>query len=178
MSQESLWRTLDRSRHFIIPGSVAPPPGALAIRCLSGDEISADDTWLLRFEVSEREARDWARSELGDALGELRGEIDARLSDARNALEAARHAPVSDDTDITPDAVPALLALVGKLPRAMLDSLSGKEDQVLKARESLAIIQQRLRAAGIDVGDKLEGFPDRLAGLREDFERRRKERPD
>ena len=170
---EALWRTIDCSRNFLIPASVSPPLGNLTIRSLTGDELSADESWLRRFEVSEQEAREWAKRELGDALGELKGEIDAGLADARVALEAARLAPVAEDTDITPDAVPALMALVRKLPRAILDSLSASDDQVVQAKEELAKIQQRLRAAGIDVGEKLEQFPDRLASLRADAERRK-----
>ena len=176
--QECLWRTFDRSRNFIIPASVTPPVGSLTIRSLTGDERSADEAWLRRFEVFGHEARDWAKNEVGDALDGLKGETDAKLAEARAALDRMRHAPVDDDTDITPDAFPALLSLIGKLPRAIVDSLSGDEDHVAKARESLARIQQRLSAAGIDVGEKLEGFPDRLAGLREDFDRQRKSRRD
>jgi hypothetical protein len=68
------------------------------------------------------------------------------------------------------------MALVRKLPRAILNSLSASEDDVRGAKEDLATIQERLRAAGIDVGDKLEQFPERLAGLRSDAERRKSER--
>jgi hypothetical protein len=177
-SLESLWRNLDRSRHFIIPGAVNPLPGTLTIRSLTGEQISADETWLRRFEVSEAEARAWAKEELGDALNEVKDGVDAKLAAARARLDALRQTPVDEDTDVTADAVPALLAFVGKLPRAILDSLSGDENQIAKARESLAKIQQRLSAAGIDVGDKLEGFPERLAGLRDDYDRQRKSRND
>jgi hypothetical protein len=176
--QECLWRTTDHSRQFIVPASVSPPSGALTIRSLIGDEISADETWLRRFEVSVAEARAGAKVELGDALDEVKGEVDTKLAAARARLDALRHAPVDEDTDVTADAVPALLAFVGKLPRAILDSLSGDENQIAKARESLAKIQQRLSAAGIDVGDKLEGFPERLAGLRDDYDRERNSRQD
>jgi hypothetical protein len=105
--EEKLWRTTDRSHHFLIPGSVRPPAGTLTIRSLTGEELTADESWLRRFEVSEQEARKWAKNELGEALGEMKSEIDAGLADARAALEALRHAPVAEDTDITPDAVPA-----------------------------------------------------------------------
>ena len=178
MSVEQIWRTVDHSRHFIIPASVMPPSGDLTIRSLTGGELCADESWLRRFEVAEAEARTWAKGELGHALDEVKDEVDAKLAAARARLDALRHAPVDEDTDVTADAVPALLAFVGKLPRAILDSLSGDEDQVAKARESLAKIQQRLSAAGIDVGDKLEGFPERLAGLRDDYDLQRKSRND
>ena len=134
--KETLWRTSDRSRNFIIPDSTTRPPGTLTIRSLGGVQISADEGWLRRFEISDQEARDWAQRELGAALGELKGEIDAGLAHAREALEEAGHAPVAEDTDITPDAVPALMALVRKLPRAILIRSPLTQDRCRPPRKS------------------------------------------
>src|SRR5947209_9081604 len=83
IEQECLWRTADRLRSFIIPASLRPPMGTFRIRAFNGEETTADERWLRRFEVSEQEARDWAKRELGDALDELKGEIDTGLASAR-----------------------------------------------------------------------------------------------
>lgn len=172
--EEQLWRTADRGRWFIIPDDAAGRDGPLVLRSVAGDEAGFDADVILRYEVTEEEGRAWAQEEFGLLLEDLRFRIDVKLAAARAALDTARHEPVAPDRPLTADAVPALFALLGRLPRAVLDGLSGEPARVIAANGALAEVQQRLNAAGIDIDDRLANFPYRLAGLRGDCERRGK----
>ncbi len=171
----SLWRSEDRRRWFLVPTGEAPPPGDLAIRSVT-DRATAlvDRGWAARFETSEAEGRDWAKGELGATLGELKQGIDAGLAGIRQRLDAAKQAPVAEDSAIAPDAGPAIFQLLKALPRVVLNSLSGNPARVEEARGASAAIEGRLREAGLDLGGGLSRFPGRLADLRRDFENRRK----
>lgn len=171
---ETLWRTPDQERHFIIPDAEPRRSGSLALRSLAGDSLEADPEWAQRFEITEAEARAWAQEEFGFMLGQLRQRIDAKLARERASLDEARHAPVAPGSALSPDAVPAAFALLCKLPRAILNSLSGDPARVTQANDELAAIEQRLGAAGVDVAPKLGEFPFRLAALRQEFEAARK----
>jgi hypothetical protein len=174
--EEQLWRTEDRARAFILPDAVQPPPGPLAIRSLAGEEALVDPDWLARYEVSGDEAHAWATREFGIALGEARRRIDAKLGRMRTSLDAARAAPVTADSELTADALPALLSLVTALPRAILDGLSGDDGRVSAANGRLGDVEARLERAGIRLGGKVAAFPCRLAGLREETARARRDK--
>ena len=135
--EEQLWRTSDDARWFIIPDG-AVVHGSLLLRSLAGDEAGFDPARVGRYEVSEEEGRAWAQEEFGFALEELRLRIDRKLARARASLDAAQRAPVAPDSRLTPDAVPALFALLGKLPRAIADGLSGEPARVIGANGTLA----------------------------------------
>jgi hypothetical protein len=168
--EDQLWSTPSQTRHFIIPDGEPRRWGGLALRALSNDTIEVDPDWAARFEVSEAEARAWAQEEFGFMLGQLRQRIDAKLARKRASLDEARHAPIAPGSALVPDAVPAAFALLRKLPRAIVDSLSGDAARVTQARDELVAVEQRLGAAGVDVAPKLGEFPSRLAALRQEFE--------
>lgn len=161
-----LWRTLDHARYFLIPEGRQPVSGDVAIVDLGGVTARASSAWLAPFEVTETQARRVARDELGQTLGEIRGAIDEKLAKYRARLDAIDRTPVSRHGTVTPGAIDALLDLLKELPRAIGLSLSGEDARVRAARESMASVQQRLEDAGIDVGDHLAQFPDRLSALR------------
>lgn len=167
---DSLWRTSEKDRHFIIPDSEPHRPGSLALLSLAGDNLEVDPAWAARFEVSEAEARAWAQEEFGFALEEVRRRIDRKLGTARVALDARRHAPVAPESRVTPDALPAVLELIRMLPGAVAGSISGDAARVDHASGRLAEVEARLRAAGIELGGKLSELPSRLSELRRDFE--------
>lgn len=175
---ETLWRTTDRHRHFIIPDAEPRHGGDLALRSLAGDSLDVDSQWARRFEVTEAEARAWAREEFGFVLEQLRHRIDARLARERASLDQARHSPVAPGSVVTPDAVPATFELLRKLPRAILESLSGDPARVAEAKDELTAVERRLAAAGVGVTPKLGVFPSRLAALRQGFEAARKQGDD
>jgi len=112
--------------------------------------------------------------EFGRLLEHLRHRIDARLARARAGLDAAKQAPVAPNTPLTPDAVPAVAALLRTLPGAVLESLSGDPARVEQANGKLAEVEARLGAAGIELGGRLGAFRTRLARLRQDFDQARR----
>ena len=174
---ETYWRTLDHTRHFIIPDDEPRTPGELTLASITGHEVTVDAGWAARFEVSEAEARQWAQEEFGFVLDHLRHRIDAKLAKTRAAIDTARSAPVSPASPISPDAVPAMWELARHFPRALVDALSGDPARVARAGELLEESQQRLGKAGVDVAPQLGGFADRLAQLRRDFTAARGKRP-
>lgn len=166
-----LWRTADRRRWFLIPAA-ALPAGPLVLVAPDGRTRSVDPARAALYEIDEREGRDWAEAELGEALGEARQRIEAKLAEARVRLTAARHAPASPESDLTADALPAIGRLLRSLPSLLRDGLSGDHARVAGATEAIGAIEDRLNAAGIKVGTGLQGFPERLAGLRDCLARR------
>jgi hypothetical protein len=112
-----------------------------------------------------------AREELGEALDALREGLDEVLAAARGRLEDAEHAPVAEETEVTPDVGAAMWDLLRSLPGVIGNSLSGDEERVDRARETLTGLDGRLRAAGVEVDDALIGYADRLASLRDEARR-------
>jgi hypothetical protein len=166
MSRE-IWRTADGARWFLLPEAVEGPPGELVLRSPDGRGASVHPAWARPFEVGEEEGRAFAKEELGAALGELREGIDGRLAELRGKLdEAKRRSASGGEAGVGSDALPALFALLKGLPGVIGNSLSGQAERVERAKAAAAEIEGRLRSAGVDVGDRLSAFPERLEGLR------------
>lgn len=175
-NSRALWRSEDRRRWFLIPGDVERADGDFRIcSATGGSAADVDRAWVARFEVSEEEGRASAEEALGETLAALKQGIDKTLAAARARLDAARHTPVAEDSATTRDAVPALFALLKTLPGVIGNSLSGQVERVETAKDASARLERRLREAGIDLGDHLAAFPDRLAGLRDNLSRARRD---
>jgi hypothetical protein len=71
----TLYTTPDRTRYFLIPEDTDIPAGDLVLRTFAGHERSVDPEAVERHEVSEAEAREWAKDELEDVFGEMREKI-------------------------------------------------------------------------------------------------------
>jgi hypothetical protein len=166
MTDRNLWRTADRHRWFLIPQEQEGPPGDLDLRSAQGRERRVHPAWARRFEVSEAEGRAFAKAELGEALDEIKAGIDGVLTRLRERIDEAKRTPVAPDSEVTSDAVPALFALVKALPGLVGNGLSGHRERTERAKAAAAALEGRLKAAGIDVGDRLSAFPGRLERLR------------
>ena len=129
-----------------------------------GSAVRGDD--VAPFEVTETQARAWATHELRVTLDELKLGIDDRLNEVRQQLEAADNTPLTPSSPITPNAATALLDFFKALPRVVGQGISGDDSRVGDARQTMADLQRRLQEAGIDVDDRLQQFPERLADLR------------
>ncbi|MEO5851902.1 MAG: hypothetical protein ABIQ15_05265 [Nocardioides sp.] len=106
------------------------------------------------------------REELGETLDELKSGLDDVLAGARQRLDEWDHARAAASSDVTPDVGGAVWDLVRRMPAVIGNSLSGDEERIGRARDVLAGLDERLREAGVELGDGLAGYADRLAGLR------------
>jgi hypothetical protein len=164
--QTTVWSTEDRSRWFLVPDDLPAVPGTLRVRSLEGRSAQIDADWLAPFQVTEDQARRWAKDQLGQTLGELKQGLDDTLAGLRQRLDEFNRTPVQEGTAITPDAASAVFDLLKQLPRVLGQSLSGDDSRVAAAAETMADLQRRLKEAGIDVDDRVKEFPARLAELR------------
>jgi hypothetical protein len=165
----TLWTLPNQSRHFLIPDKETIPAGSLLIKTLTGQEALVEPSGIEPFEIPESQAREWAKGQLGEALGEIRGSIDGKLSEWRERLDEFNRTPVTEDTTLTPNAAPALLSLFKQLPGIIANSLHGEGQRLGEARDAMAALQRKLKESGIDLDDRFTAFPDRLAELRKEF---------
>jgi hypothetical protein len=163
-----LWFTADRRRFFVLPTQRELDPGPLMISTLGGTVHRVAPADLAPYEITEDQARRWAKDQLGQTLEELKQGIDDRLADLRRQLDEKNKTPVTENTTVTPDAAPALFELLKKLPGVIGNSISGEASRVESAKTAMANLQRQLKEAGIDLDDRFTRFPDRLADLRKE----------
>ena len=92
----TLWVTSDRRYRFLTPVDADLRPGATVLVDVTGRSRSVDLASIKQFEVSEQEARRWAREELGATLDDLKAGTYEVLAAARRRLDERNHAPVGD----------------------------------------------------------------------------------
>jgi len=170
-----LWFSDNDSRAFLLPSDESLPTGSLSIHDRVGKRMSVSAESVAAYEIGEEQARRWAKDQLGRTLEELKEGLDEKLGELRQKVEAIKPQPVSEGTTVTPEAPSALLSLLKQLPSVIGQSLSGDESRVDKARSAMGDLQRRLKEAGIDLDDRFTKFPDRLAELRKEAEREKKE---
>ncbi|CAN7806293.1 hypothetical protein LJR267_010708 [Paraburkholderia hospita] len=163
-----IWHDVDRQRHFLILEEPLIAQGETTIVSLTGARRLVDKTALIPFEVTEDQARRWAKDQLGQTLDELKQGIAERLAELRQRLEERNRTPVNDKTTLTPNAAPALLELLRGLPGVIANSLARDASRLDSAKTTMADLQRRLKDAGIDLDDRFTAFPARLAEMRED----------
>lgn len=171
-----LWNSEDRTRWFLIPGTIEWPMGTVRIQGLFGKHADVEPFWLTPFEITEEQARQWARDQLGQALGEVRNAVDEKIAEWRKKLNEFNQTPLGKDSLVTPDAASGLLDLLKQLPGVVAKGLSGDEQRVDAARNTMTGLRQRLKDSGIILGDEFGNFPDRLAALRRETEQELKAR--
>lgn len=86
----SHWTTQDRTRHFIVPDDAELAPGGLALRTSTGRERTVDEAAVLPCEVTEEEARAWAKAQLGEVFGEIREQTLGFVERLRQKTAAMR----------------------------------------------------------------------------------------
>lgn len=167
----SQWSSVENPRRFyLVPDGEELPEGSFGISSLSGRTLSVDQARLERFEITEEQARQWARDQLGQALGEVKSAVDEKFAEWRKNLDEFNQTPHGKDSGVTPDAASGLLDLLKQLPGVVCNGLSGDEQRVDAARNIMAGLRQQLKESGINLGDEFGSFPDRLAALRRETE--------
>lgn len=171
----SLWRMEGKGRYFLIPEDCTPVPGEAEIVSFDGKSATVADDWLSPFEITEDQAHQWGKDQLGQTLDELKQGIDEKLADWRQQLDELNRRSVSESSAVNRNAGSALVDLLKLFPSVLGNSLSGEETRLDSAKQTMATLQQQLKEAGIDLDDRFTNFPDRLAELRKDYERQRAE---
>lgn len=166
----TLWTTATSERYFLVPPGFSFHPGGLVITNLNGESAEVDVNNVVPFEITEDQARQWAREQLGQALGEVRSAVDEKFAEWRKRLDEFNQTPHGKNSGVTPDAASGLLDLLKQLPGVVGNGLSGDEQRVDAARNIMAGLRQRLKESGINLGDEFGSFPDRLAALRRETE--------
>jgi hypothetical protein len=163
MAHFELFTTADRRKIFHFPEDVVVDSGQLQITALNGTNRFVNETQLMGFEVSEAEALQWTRQELGDSLTELRQNIVSKLDEWRRQLDNFNKTPLTENTTVTPEAGPVFYELLAALPKVFRESTSGDETQVESAKETMADLERRFTESGLDVQGRVAAFPERLA---------------
>jgi hypothetical protein len=109
---ESLWRSSDPPRFFLIPDEVTPPPGDFTIRSLTGERRRVNSAALAYYERTQEQATEWLQGKLGKVLEDMRGWLDNaadRLTGAdvdplgalREAVDRTQHLAMRITTDVS-----------------------------------------------------------------------------
>jgi hypothetical protein len=168
-SEFELWTIAERLRYFLVPSAHTFKSGPAIIRTPAGRYASVDSESLAAFEVTEEQARRWAKGEFGDTLEQLKLGLDSKLKEVSQQLYAAAASPAADSGAVTPDAGAALLDFLRSLPGVVGQSLSGEQRRVSAARGTAARLEQRLNDAGVGLQGNFSKFAERLASLRQDL---------
>lgn len=163
------WSDGTPRRFFLLPDDDAIGAGEMQLRGPGGRRRTLAEAALRPYELGEPAALRWAQAQLNVTLDELRDGVDERLDELRAALAQKQREAVAPDTRVTPDAGPALLALLRKLPGVIATSLANDPGRLASAKADMLALQRRLQEAGIDLNERFSGFPDRLAQLRKEF---------
>jgi hypothetical protein len=125
----SIWTTSDRSRWFLVQTGIPFQAGSLSIHSLEGASADVDPEWVRPFEITEDQARRWAKDQLGQTLDELKQGLDETLAGFRQRLDEFNRTPVKKGSPITPDAASAVFDLVlNGVPAAIGDRPFGQTD--------------------------------------------------
>jgi hypothetical protein len=168
--ETSLWRTEGTERQFfLLPRSAVRARGNVKIHGSGGRSRFVSLASVQPFEISETQARLWAKAELGETLDQLKQGLDGSFAELRQRLETSQRTPISVSTVVTSDSGPALLDFLRTLPAVAGQSLSGDLARVKKARDAAGRVEQRLKDAGLDLEGNLVKLANRLASLRQDL---------
>ena len=170
---KTLWYTVEGKRCFLVPEGYMFPLGPLQVRNLLAKTVSVDEHALALFEVTEDQACQWAKEELGEALEDIRFSIMEKLYDWQERLDEKKRSPVSDKTPATPNAFSDFFELLKSFPGVLSKSLSRDESRIGEARDTMADLQRRFKDSGIDLDERFTNFPERLADLRREVEQER-----
>jgi hypothetical protein len=126
MSGYTLYATPDRTRRFLVPDDAALPPGDFVIRTAAGRERTVDEAALAPYAVTEEEAKAWAKEQLGEVFGELRGQtlgfverLRAKTAELREENRATWEQAAADAPDDVKDAAEKLRGMLKDLGQTL-----------------------------------------------------------
>jgi hypothetical protein len=84
---ESLWKSSNPLRFFLIPDDLKAPPGNFLIRSLTGQAQMVDPAAIASYERTQQQATEWMQGKVGKALEGVRGWIDS-LADRLTSVDS------------------------------------------------------------------------------------------
>lgn len=182
-AKRTLWLDSTRSHYFLIPDSRDILNGDFIIYNLNNEKIKIDRTALNPFEITESEAQAY-----------LQNEISQAIEDAKNAFSNVvtfsleKESPPSQSSAKPQTTILELVAaLLGITPQELQNnpasvqaglqtlliefkevidcSLSEDAAKLALARGRMRSLQTTLKTQGVDLGENLENFTDKLHDL-------------
>ncbi len=93
---ETVWSNTERDRHFLIPDADELPAGDYELRTVVGRQRHTTEEAAAPYEVSQEEAREWLKSQLGGVLDEAKTKITGFIEKARQASRARTEAALGE----------------------------------------------------------------------------------
>lgn len=179
----SLWSDATQTRYFLIPDDSKIVIGNFFISNLDGERKEVDRTALNHFEITESEAQAYLQNEISQAIEDaknafsnvvtfsLEKESPPSQSSAKPQttileLVAALLGITPQELQNSPASVQAgLQTLLIEFKEVIDCSLSEDAAKLALARGRMRSLQTTLKTQGVDLGENLENFPDKLHDL-------------
>jgi hypothetical protein len=181
--KRSLWTDSTKSCYFIISNDENLPNGDFILYTLSGDEKKVDYAAITPFEITESEAQTYLQNEINQAIEDAKNAFSNVVTFSLEKESAPSQSSTKPQTtilelvatllNITPQELqnnPAsvqagLQNLLTEFKEIIDSSLSEDAAKLALARGRMHSLQITLKAQGVDLGETLENFPDKLHDL-------------
>ncbi|GEM_PF-1071895 len=177
--QCSLWIDASQTRYFLIPNCKKIPCGDFPICNLEGEQKEVAIAKIASYEITQEQATAYLESQINQAIDQAK---DALFNQINFSIGQSPETPRQTTTlselmavllGISPEELPnhperakvSLDNLIATFKDIIAGSLSPDSARLDVARQQMHTIQTNLKAHGIDLGDTLEQFPDRLHNL-------------
>ncbi|HAZ43005.1 MAG TPA: hypothetical protein DDW76_10345 [Cyanobacteria bacterium UBA11369] len=181
--KRSLWIDSTQTRYFLIPDRQAIPSGKFSLRNLDGDQKEVELSAITSFEITEEEAKEYLQAEINQAVEQAKNAFSNLINFSLQKppettpssekpqttifeLIAALLGATPEELQNHPESVQAgLQNLLTEFKEVIGGSLSQDSAQLNIARQRMRSWQATLKAHGVDIGETLEQFPDKLHDL-------------
>jgi hypothetical protein len=181
-----LWISTVSPYYFLIPNDVEFSKGDFIIYTLNGDEKKVDFMGIEPFVAVQEEVKSYLQAEMSQALERVKQIFsEILIFSAQTSTKNTSSTPSSttdsqpviylvaallgippDQLQQSPDTIQAdILNFSTQLQEIIRNTLSGQPAQQVTAHEQQQALQELLQVYGIDLGEHLEQFPDKLRNL-------------
>ncbi|MEQ8999924.1 MAG: hypothetical protein RID53_25850 [Coleofasciculus sp. B1-GNL1-01] len=177
--KDSLWIDVTQTRYFLIPSRQEIPGGNFQIYNLEGEQKKVAIAKIASYEITQEQATAYLESQINQAIDQAK---DALFNQITFSIGKSPETPRQTTTlselmavllGVSPEELPnhperakvSLEKLIATFKDIIGGSLSKDSARLDVARQQMHIIQTNLKAHGIDLGNTLEQFPDKLHNL-------------
>jgi hypothetical protein len=175
----SLWIDATQTRYFLIPSRQELPGGDFPIHNLEGEQKKVAIAKIASCEITQEQAKAYLESQINKAIDQAKHALFNRITffigqspetprqtTTLSELMAVLLGISLEDLPNHPERAKAGLDnLITTFKDIIGGSLSPESARLDVARQQMHTIQTNLKAHGIDLGNTLEQFPDRLHNL-------------